>query len=43
MEKLNSHNFYAIDQLRSNKKWPNESAIFTILPETLDAQNADKE
>ena len=36
MEKLDSHIFNAIIQLRNSKIQPNESAIVTILSENLD-------
>ena len=35
MEKLDSRIFVAIDQLRSNKKQPNENARFSLLPEKI--------
>ena len=42
MEKLGSHIFEAITQLRSNKKQPNESTIMTQLSEELEELNIDK-
>ena len=42
MEKLDSHIFEAITQLRSNKKQPNESTIITHLSEELVELNIDK-
>ena len=42
MEKLDSHFFEAITQLRSNKKQPNESTIMTHLSEELEELNIDK-
>ena len=42
VEKLDSHIFEAITQLRSNKKQPNESTIMTYLSEKLEELNIDK-
>ena len=42
MEKLYSHIFEAVTQLRRNKKQPNESTIMTHLSEDLEELNIDK-
>ena len=42
MEKLDSHIFEAITQLRNNKKQPNENTIMTHLSEELEELNIDK-
>ena len=42
VEKLDSHIFEAITQLRSNKKQPNESTIMTHLLEELEGLSIDK-
>ena len=42
MDKLDSHIFEAITQLRSNKKQPNESTIMNNLSEKLEELNMDK-
>ena len=42
MEKLDSHIFEAITQLRSNKNQPNESTKMTHLSEVLEELNIDK-
>ena len=42
MEKLDSHIFDAITQLRRNKKQPNESTILTLPLEKLEELFIDK-
>ena len=42
MEKLDSHIFEAITQLRNNKKQPNENTTMTHLSEELEELNIDK-
>ena len=42
MEKLDSHIFDAITQLRRNKKQPNESTILTLSLEKLEELFIDK-
>ena len=42
MEKLDSHIFEAITQLRSNKKQLDESTVMTHLSEELEELNIDK-
>ena len=42
MEKLDSHIFDAITQLRSTKKQPNESTILTLSSEKLEELFIDK-
>ena len=42
MEKLDSHIFEVMTQLKSNKKQPNKSTIMTHLSERLEELNIDK-
>ena len=43
MEKLYSHNFEAVIQLRSNKKQSDDSTVMSLLSEKLEGPNIDKE